>query len=136
MKFYDISWPISEQMTAYKDKKTVTFESVKTFQLDAVRESKITIGAHSGTHIDAPSHFIKDGATIDAVDLTAVIGPCKVFDLSTVADCIRAEDIENLSIEAGDRVLFKTANSALAPTQSFASNFIYLSSEAAQMLVQ
>lgn len=136
MKIYDISWPISPDITAYKDKKTVIFEQSKSFEKDAVRETTITLGAHTGTHIDAPSHFIKDGKTIDQLDLANVIGPCKVFDMSDISDAITQDHIKNLAIHAGDIVLFKTKNSAAKPNSAFNANFIYLAFSGAQCLVE
>lgn len=136
MKIYDISWPISSATTGYKDKKVVNFEPVKSFDNDGVRETNITISSHTGTHIDAPSHFLRDGKTIDALDLSQVIGRCKVFDMSTVADGITRDHLENLDIQAGDIVLFKTANSATQPTDKFTPHFIYLTFSGAQCLVE
>jgi arylformamidase len=136
MKIYDISWPISTATTGYKDKKTVHFESVKSFGADNVRETTITLSAHTGTHIDAPSHFVKDGKTIDQLDLAKVIGPAKVFDMSVVADGITRDHVENLQIDPGDIVLFKTVNSATQPTDKFTPHFIYLEVSGAQCLVE
>jgi arylformamidase len=135
MKIYDISWPISAATTGYKDKKTVHFESVKSMDKDGVRESTITLSAHTGTHIDAPSHFVRDGKTIDQLDLMSVVGPCKVFDMSVVTDGITRDHVENLDISAGDIVLFKTVNSATQPTDKFTPHFIYLEVSGAQCLV-
>lgn len=136
MKIFDISWPISADTTAYKDRKTVEFKPIKSFESDKVRESLITLGAHSGTHIDAPSHFQKDGKSIDQLDLSHVIGPCKVFDMSSVTDGITQDHLENLDIQAHDIVLFKTSNSAAHPTQAFNPHFIFLEISGAQYLAQ
>jgi arylformamidase len=136
MKIYDISWPISMQSTAYKDKKTVHFEPLKSWNVDAARETVLTMNAHTGTHIDAPSHFLANGTTIDQLKLQQVIGDCKVFDLSMIAECIMPEHIKSFDIVAGDIVLFKTANSALAVDAKFDPNFIYLSVAAAHYLVE
>src|ERR1700733_12686658 len=106
MKIYDISWPISTATTGYKDKKTVNFESIKSIDTDNARETNITLSSHTGTHVDAPSHFIHDGKTIDQIELSSIIGPCKVFDMSVVTDGITRDHVENLDISAGDIVLF------------------------------
>lgn len=136
MKIFDISWPISSEITAYKDRKTVHFEQIKTFEKDTVRESLITLGAHTGTHIDAPSHFQKEGTTIDQLDLLQVIGKCKVFDMSSVTDGITQDHLENLDIQPHDIILFKTSNSALQQTDKFNPQFIFLEISGAQYLVK
>jgi arylformamidase len=136
MKMYDISWPISPAMTAYKDKKTVRFEHLKNFENDAVRESIITLGSHSGTHVDAPSHFVKDGQTIEHMNLAAVNGDCVVLDLSAVDGGIAKEHLEDKDIQAGDIILLKTKNSALDATAPFNPNFIYLAESGAHYLVE
>lgn len=136
MKIFDISWPISTDITAYKDRKTVEFRPIKIFEADGVRESLITFGAHTGTHIDAPSHFQKEGKTIDQLDLSHVIGKCKVFDMSAVTDGITQDHLENLDIQAHDIILFKTSNSANQATDKFTPHFIFLEISGAQYLVQ
>lgn len=136
MKIYDISWPISNATTGYKDKKTVNFSQVKHFDQDGVRESNITLSSHTGTHVDAPAHFIKDGKTIDQMDLSSIIGRAKVFDMSTVSDGITRDHLENLDINPGDIVLFKTSNSASQATDAFTPHFIFLEISGAQLLVQ
>ena len=65
MKIIDISWPVTEKITAYKDHKIVEFIPIKTFDKDLVREHKIILGTHTGTHVDAPAHFLKNGSTIE-----------------------------------------------------------------------
>ena len=136
MIIHDISWPISKDTTAYKDKKTINFQTVKTFEKDGFYESTIAMSAHSGTHIDAPLHFQKDGATIDQLDLFQVIGKCKVFDMSMVTDGITQDHLENLDIQAHDIILFKTSNSASQPTDKFNPQFIFLEVSGAHYLVQ
>lgn len=136
MKIYDISWPISMGSTGYKDKKVVNFQAVKSFDADGVRESTITLSAHTGTHVDAPSHFMRDGKPIDQIDLSSIIGRAKVFDMSAISDGITRDHIENLQIDAGDIVLFKTSNSATGATDAFTPHFIYLTHSGAQCLVE
>lgn len=136
MKIFDISWPISPEMTAYKDKKTVAFTQNKSFEKDGFHESTFAMSAHSGTHIDAPLHFQKEGVTIDKLDLSQIIGKCKVFDMSSVTDGITQDHLENLDIQPHDIILFKTSNSASQPTDKFNPQFIFLEISGAQYLVQ
>jgi arylformamidase len=136
MNIIDISWPLTESTTAYKDKKTIVFNTTKTVERDGVRESIITLSSHSGTHIDAPAHFIKNGATIEQADLDRFVGPCKVFDVSHIDTVIKAEDLYDLDIEENDFILFKTANSKQLPTASFNKNFVYIDASAAAYLAE
>ncbi len=134
MKVIDISWPISPEMTAYKDRKIVTFKSTKTFEKDGARETIITIGSHTGTHVDAPSHFLKDGKTIDQMLLEKVVGDCSLLDLSDVPEKITAEHLSMYDIAPDEIILLKTMNSDYPPTDPFLANFVYLDASAAQYL--
>jgi len=101
-----------------------------------VRESVIRLGAHSGTHIDAPAHFISAGATIDQLALATINGPCIVIDCTTITDCITAQFLQSQSINHSDRILLKTRNSFLLHTDPFNPAFVYLDASAATYLVQ
>lgn len=135
MKIFDISWPISKTTVGYKNQTTVKFEDVKTFQKDDARETIIQLSSHTGTHVEAPAHFLRDGATIDQVGLHSCIGPSTVIDLTTVGEKITAEDLEEKDIREGDIVLLKTTNSSLDVTGGFYPYFIYLDVSGAQYLV-
>lgn len=138
MKIIDISWPISAATTGYKDKHVIMLNEVKTFARDGVRETTITLSSHSGTHVDAPSHFLKDGVTIDAVHLDRLVGTCVVLNLETVDEAISRETLlaHAGEIQSGDIVVFKTANSLKNPTEKFWAHFIYLAISGAHYLVE
>lgn len=136
MKILDISWPISEQMTAYKDKHTVKFDMVRTMSADNMRDSHIAMSSHTGTHVDAPSHFIEDGKTMDKIRLERLVGPCKVLSVTLADGTITADHLEPYPIAQGDIVLFKTSNSALGETEKFNAQFVYLDESAARYLGQ
>jgi arylformamidase len=105
MKVIDISWPISSATTGYKDRHVVNLEEVRTFAKDGARESHVRISAHTGTHVDAPSHFLKDGKTIDQIALERLIGPAKVIDLTDVAEKITRDRLadHDSEIEEGGK---------------------------------
>ncbi len=136
MIIIDISWPISESMTGYKDRMSVHFEQLKTFSKDQVRSSRITLDSHTGTHIDAPAHFLSDGKTIDQIDRGIIIGECTVLDFMEVTDGVTKSDLEKKKIKEGDIVLLKTKNSSLGLDAAFDKNFIYLEKSGAQYLVE
>jgi len=132
----DISWPISNQMTTYKNKNDVAIEQIKLFERDGVREHRITMGMHTGTHIDSLAHFLQNGVTIEQIALEKLVGPCRVLDLTHVDEKITIDDLKSFSITAGQRILLKTKNSALSPTKKFETSFVYLDKSGAQYLAE
>jgi len=133
MKIIDISWPISDTMTTYKDKNDVALSWVKTFENDKVRESALCMGLHTGTHIDAPSHFLQNGRTIEWTTLDYLIDDCQVIDMTGVEGAITAEHLQDISITAAI-ILFKTRNSFLHNNAPFDAQFVYLDAGAAAYL--
>jgi arylformamidase len=138
MRVIDISWPISKATTGYKDRSVVDFDEVKNFNRDGARETNIHLSSHTGTHVDAPSHFLKDGKTIDEMPLDRTIGDCVVLDMTTCAeritrDCLMSHDSE---IVEGGIVLLRTTNSDLAATDKFSPHFVYLEASGAIYLAE
>ncbi len=136
MKIFDISWPISTATTGYKDRNIVTFEETRTFAKDGMRDSIIHLSSHTGTHVDAPAHFLKDGLTIDQVQLDRLIGQAVVLDFMDVVDGITRDDLIDKNIQKGDIVLLKTVNSLIPATGKFTPHFIYLEASGAQYLAE
>jgi len=136
MKVIDVSWPISTATTGYKDRAVVKFDEIRNFLKDGVRETNIHLSAHTGTHIDAPSHFLRDGKTIDQVDLSQFIGRCKVLDLTDVSEQITRNCLASCKgeINEGDIVLLKTSNSTKIATDKFSPHFVYLEFTGAEYL--
>ncbi len=133
MQIIDISWPISAAMTQYKDVKRVDLQSIAKPSSDAI-EHMISLHSHTGTHIDAPLHFLKKGSTIDAIPLANVVGPCRVLDFTHVESCITAQDLGYYAFKQEEIILFKTKNSALVIDAPFNHNFVYLDKTGAQHL--
>lgn len=132
----DISWPISPAMTSYKNSKPTVFTPLKSFEVDGVRDSNFTCNTHTGTHVDAPSHFIKNGNSIDQIPLDRLIGAATVIDVSNVDGPITALVLQREIIHAGEIILLKTKNSALSPSAPFNFDFVFLASSAAAWLAQ
>jgi len=136
MKIIDISWPISAATTGYKDKNVVAFTQVKSFSKDNAFETHLTLSSHSGTHVDAPLHFLKDGLTIDEIKLDRLIGMATVLDLTMCPEAIGYDElkIHESRINAGDIILLKTANSLKLATEKFTPHFVYLHASGADYL--
>ena len=135
MKIIDISMPVYKGMINYPGDPKVDIIKEKTFQKDGVIVSKIAMGLHTGTHIDAPLHYLPDGKAIDQIPLVSLTGNALVCDLSFVSDCVKAKDLKKFLIEKGDIVFLKTNNSSIN-RKKFTKKYIYLDSEGADYLIE
>jgi len=103
---------------------------------DPCTVSLLEMGAHTGTHMDAPAHFVRGGIGIDAMPPDAAIGSARVIPIRD-RESIKTDELVRHSIRRGERVLFKTHNSGHCwDTDSFFEDFVYLSATAAQYLVE
>lgn len=133
MKIYDISVTISEDMVVYKnkDEKKPKISVTRDFNTSDGYESKIEMDMHTGTHLDMPLHMIKDGKTLDHLDLKKVVTKSKVIDFTDLEFMITKEDLENKKIEEGDFIILKTRNSF---SKEFDFDFVYLEKSGARYL--
>jgi len=101
---------------------------------DVCNVSHLSLGAHTGTHMDAPLHFIAKGKSIDQLPFEATIGPARVIHIAD-KESIKPEELRPHRIKAGERILFKTRNSKQSwGSNQFDEEFVYISKEAAQFL--
>lgn len=132
----DISVPLRNGMVSWPGDPP--FEVIRISDVakgDHATVSRISMGSHTGTHIDAPAHFIKDGTDVASLPLEIMVGPAKVIRIKD-PDAIKQEELKTHSIKRGDRVLFKTRNSTDAwRSTAFVEDFVHLTDEAAGYLV-
>ena len=135
MKIFDISREIHEEMIVYKNReeKRIRRTIVANHADHHYHESRLDIDMHCGSHMDAPLHMVEAGSTIETLDLDRFIGECRVFDLTSVKECIKKSDIEGLDIREGERVLFKTRNSY---DTAYNPKFVYIEEDAASYLAK
>jgi arylformamidase len=94
-------------------------------------------GAHTGTHMDAPFHFIENGKTIEQLDLDVLIGPASVSELYGRA-VITAPDLKSLDLPSGtSRLILKTDNTTnrLIFDPKFHKDYVAVAPDAAQWIV-
>jgi arylformamidase len=137
VKLIDVTVPIRDAMTVYRGNPAVRIRPVMTLATDGVNVSELRLGSHTGTHVDAPIHFIKGGKGIDRVDPERFIGPAYVADLRRVKGGIGAVDLGKARIPRGTRrVLLRTSNSRWwHPARAFRTDFVYLDPDGADWLV-
>jgi len=103
---------------------------------DGFTLSVYSMGAHSGTHIDAPMHFIATGAPIDQVALEPLIGPARVIDIPDSVQAIDAAELGRHDWRGAKRVLFRTRSTLRGwmDSATFHKDFAYIAPDAAQLL--
>ena len=135
-KYYDISLDLSPQTVRWVTAPPLEFHERRRIQRgDAANASAVTMSVHSGTHIDAPFHFVPEGAMIDALPLELFMGPAVVHAVDAER-YITPAHVEALDLHGATRVLFKTRNSALLKKPAYDANFVAFSLEAARALVE
>lgn len=137
MTWIDVSVPIRNGMVHWPDNPPVTVE--KTMDMDHGADanvSEIAFGVHTATHMDAPSHFKPGAATIDQLPFDAGVGPARVIEIRD-PERITVAELEPYAITAGERILFKTANSPRAwRSATFVEDAVYITPEAARFLAE
>jgi arylformamidase len=131
-KIIDITLPLNEKTIVYPGNPPVTFEHFGSASGSSFN-TKISMSSHSGTHMDAPAHAFKDGSGVDKIDLSKVIGPCRVLDFSSAKTEITVENLQQKKIKKGERILLKTTNSSRG-YKEFYNDYIYVSGEGAMYL--
>lgn len=128
-KVIDISVGISPDMLIYPGDPKPQIETISSIETNGAKVSSISFGSHTGTHIDAPSHIFKDGATVDQIQLDGLVGKALVLDLLIKNNVVTGNDIEAsykhfADISGISILLLKTGN------------FAYLDGSAADWIVE
>ncbi len=136
-RWLDISVPLRNAMVHWPSDPPVRIENVKDIEHGASSTlSVISMGSHTGTHMDAPLHFIRQGIGIDKMPLDTTVGRARVIEIHD-SESIKPEELVRNRIRRGERVLFKTRNSLRVwQTDTFIEDFVFISKEAARFLAE
>jgi len=135
MTSIDISVPVRSGMIVWGDDPAPVIERVSSIAAgDGYNLSRLVLSAHTGTHVDAPLHFIDGGSSTESLSLEALIGPVLVVDARSAAEEIDAETVEREVAAGTERVIFATRNSGLWDADGFTSDFVGISPAAASLL--
>jgi len=135
---YDISVSISQDLPVWPGDPQVVLERIS--RLEAGDESNVSflkMSVHTGTHLDAPNHFLSNGITIDEINPEALIGPAQVVVIPDTCSSITSQIISEISLKTGiERILFKTINSSYwGMNAGFQKGFSAITADGAQSLV-
>jgi arylformamidase len=139
MKIYDVTVAIAEGMPTWPGDPgvSVTLEH-SIARGDVANVTRLSLGAHTGTHMDAPLHFEPDGAGIDQLPLATLLGSCRVFDLTKLTEHISRVALEQCDLGGVTRALFKTRNSQHweRGDKKFDEQFLAVAADGAAYLVE
>ena len=136
MPIYDVTVPIRVGMPIYEGDPSLNIEAWSDMgKGDSANVSFLHFGAHTGTHVDAPAHFIEGAAKIDSLSLDVLMGPARVIRVPDDATEITPEFLKGCDLDNVSRVLFHTRNSAFW-NEGFRKDFTHVLPEAAELLIE
>lgn len=133
----DVSVPIRTGMVHYPGNPGVRLEFIEHLDRgDPATVSRLSLGVHTGTHLDAPAHFIRNASGVDLLPIETLIGPARVIDVPDT-EAVTAKHLAAHGIGADERILLRTRNSARCwTTDEFVADYSYLTIDAARLLVE
>jgi arylformamidase len=140
MTIYDITLGISQTLPVWPGGPVIVLEQVESMDRGAhANVTRLGMSAHTGTHVDAPHHFLNDHRTVEQLPLDILTGQCFVLDLTSMEGHVNAKVLENSNIpESTLRLLIKTGNSAhwQAGDKDFFPGFQGITEDGAEWLVE
>jgi arylformamidase len=129
LKIHDLTHTISQDMHVYPGDPQPKFDPHATIKNNNANITKITVGSHTGTHVDAPWHFLQGGNSIDMEPLDKFVGEAAIIDASG-KNSVTAEDFSDYDIRSNDIILIYTG------TGNRRTDFAYLDISAAEWMVR
>jgi arylformamidase len=139
MPIYDVTVPLTNEMPTYPGDPGIQIRDWCSLSNgDPANVTHLNFGAHTGTHVDAPAHFIGGAPRLESLSLDVLLGEAEVIEVPEASFSISEEFIAEHCHLGQKRVLFKTRNSSFwrDPTAVFRQDFTYLELPAARRLVQ
>jgi len=136
-QWIDISVPLRDGMVTWPGDPVVKIDrSLMIENGDVVNQTDLAMSAHTGTHMDAPLHFLADGASLGELPIDAVVGPARVIRIED-PNAIGVDELRSHDIRPGERILFRTRNSDRCwQSGSFVEDFVYISLDAARYIAE
>lgn len=137
MPIYDVTVPVSNELPTWPSDPAVEITDFRSLAAgDVANVSNLNFGAHTGTHVDAPAHFIEGAAKVESLSLDALIGEAHVIEVPEDVIAIDEAFVREHCAQGTERVIFKTRNSAFwsEAEPQFHTDFTYLDLPAAEWL--
>ena len=135
MKIIDLSLPLTPRLVVWPGEQGLRVRTVRRFPQDGVHVSHLSFGAHTGTHLDAPKHFLAKGKPLESIALDKLVGPCRVLKLNMgKRKEVEMQDIKRFNIQRGERLLFNLGNGKHLFAKKFYQDYVAIGNEAAKFL--
>jgi len=133
----DVSVTVRHGMPHWPDNPPIVMQrTMEIVRGHACNLSHLAMGVHTGTHIDAPVHFIHQATGVDEMPVAATMGPARVIEITDPRE-VTVDELRGHSLQAGERVLFRTSNSPRCwQADGFVEDFVYVSEQAAEHLAE
>ena len=139
MKIIDLTHDITENMPVYPNTERPRLKTTNTYEVDGFRETLLTLGSHTGTHIDAPAHIINGKPTLDEFDASQFVGKALVIDCCSLkeGEIITADHILKYAekLNQAEFLLFNLGWDKRWGSNEYFGDFPCLSSEAIDVIV-
>jgi arylformamidase len=133
---HDVSVPVDGSTPIWEGDPGLSVERVMAIADGAnANVSRLSCGVHTGTHVDAPLHFIDGAGAVETIDVDALVGAAVVVDARSVEGDIDAADLARIGLPDSQRILFRTRNSELWANPAFTRDFVAIAPDAATVLV-
>jgi arylformamidase len=139
-KIYDLSVTITPSLAVWPGDTPIYLERESKIEEGANSNvSRMNISVHTGTHVDAPRHFVQEAKTIEAIPVDTLVGEAQVIEMPQDVSLITAKELKAAGIKPGiERLIIKTRNSQFFPAQSevFHTHYAGIGAEGADWLVK
>lgn len=135
-RYYDISLPVRDGMVTFPDDPDVRVRPhSRIADGEDANVTALELGSHTGTHVDAPSHFFDGARTVDRLDLDRLNGSARVVRIPDEVMAIGESELRAAGIEGETRLLLRTRNGELLDRDGFVEEFVHLTPDGARYLV-
>jgi len=137
-RIWDVSVPLRRGGLVYPDNPPISITPVKSIAAgDTANVSRVDLGSHTGTHVDAPLHFMDGGAGVDELPLDVLIGPARLIAFDDEVLAVGEAELRQHDLSGVTRLLIRTRNSGWLASGSteFHPDFTHVAPEAAEYLV-
>jgi arylformamidase len=133
-RIHDVTVTLRPGMPTFPGEPGPELSPVKSIAMgNRANVSKLSLGLHTGTHVDPPRHFIEGAPGADALALDKLCGPARVLRIRD-EEAVRVEELQSAGLAGVKRLLLQTRNGALWSEKEFRKDFVYLAPEAARFL--